>query len=356
MKKTDETDKEVKKIIILSIIAAVLFIVIIILVAKIFDTRKMIQTQTIQTLALQKALAEEPEEGIIDNFISEAVVLQKGEEDEEIEETVKFGDKEIAVPKIKVAKVNDAEDKQRRDTSTSPSTTTDEAIDLFQTKDTSVGIDVSKWQGNIDWAKVRADGIEFVMIRVGYRGYSEEGKIVMDPYFTKNITGAISYGLPVGIYFFSMAKNEEEAVQEAAWTVNAIRKYKITLPVAYDFESFGQYRVSDVSNEQMNNNAVAFLNHIKSKGYQGMMYGSKNALKNRWNMGKFSSFKVWLAHYTEKTDYAGRYNMWQYSSTGKVDGINGNVDMNIAYAKYQLQEVVKKDKAEENMTPWDTRD
>ena len=101
----------------------------------------------------------------------------------------------------------------------------------------------------------------------------------------------------------------------------------------------------------MNNNAVAFLSYIKSKGYDPMMYASKNAFNTRWTMSKFSNFKIWLAHYTEKTDYTGRYNMWQHTSKGTVDGINGNVDMNIAYFKYS-------DKKEEikNEIIWDTND
>lgn len=343
------------KLIILSIIIIILFGVILFLSSDIIKTRNMVKAQVKQALALQTIMEEEPEENFMVNIISEAVVLEI--EKEEVEEKIiKFWDKEIEIPKVEVAQVNDKEDIQNTvtDSSTSQETaekiTVEEAVQKFENSGTSIGIDVSKWQGYIDWKQVKEAGIEFAMIRVGYRG-STEGKIYMDPHFEQNIKGAISNGIYVGIYFFSMATTEEEAIQEAAWTVEAIKKYKITYPVAYDFESFGQDRVAGVSNEQMNNNAVAFLSYIKSKGYDPMMYASKNAFKERWTMNKFSNFKIWLAHYTEKTDYAGRYNMWQHTSKGTVDGINGNVDMNISYFKYS-------DKKEEiyDEVIWDTND
>lgn len=338
----------------LSIISLLLFIIIIYLSLNIFKTRKIINAQTVQTLSLQKVLEEEPEENLMQNIITDSIKVQIGEQEEE--KKVIVGDKEIEIPKVEVAKVNDKEDIQNKvsDSSTSSATaekiTAEEAKEKFENSGTSIGIDVSKWQGYIDWKKVKDSGIEFAMIRIGYRG-STVGKIVMDPYFIQNIKGAISNGIYVGVYFFSMATTEEEAIQEAAWTVDIIKKYKITYPVAYDFESFGQDRVAGVSREQMNNNAVAFLNYISSSGYQPMMYGSKNALNTRWSMERFSNFKVWLAHYTKNTDYSGRYNMWQYTSSGSVDGINGNVDMNIAYFRYSDKKEEIKDEP-----IWDTND
>lgn len=297
----------------------------------------MVNVQTRQALALQMMIEKEPKEDLMINIISEAIILEIESQEEE-QKRVTFWDKEIEIPKVEVAQVNDKEDIQNKvtDKSTSPSTaekiTVEEVVKKNENKETTIGIDVSKWQGYIDWKKVKNSGIEFVMIRIGYRG-STEGKIYMDPYFEQNIKSALGNGIDVGIYFFSMAITEEEAIQEAAWTVDIIKKYKITYPVAYDFESFGQDRVSNLSKDQMNNNAVAFLSYIKANGYDAMMYGSKNALNTKWIMNKFSNFKIWLAHYTEKTDYTGRYNMWQHTSKGIVDGINGNVDMNIAYFK-----------------------
>ena len=347
-KRFEKTNNNQMKLIILSIISIILLGLIIYLSSNIVSTRKMINAQVKQVLSLQTIIENEPEENIMLNMISDSIILEVKKEEEE-EKVVTVGDKKIEIPKVEVAQINKTTDNSTSSVA-AEKITAEEAVEKYENSGTSIGIDVSKWQGYIDWKKVKDSGIEFAMIRIGYRG-SSVGNIVMDPYFYQNIKGAIANGIYVGIYFFSMATTEEEAIQEAAWTVEIIKKYKITYPVAYDFESFGQGRVAEVSKEQMNNNAVAFLNYIKSSGYDAMMYGSKSAFNTRWTMSKFSNFKVWLAHYTENTDYSGRYNMWQYTSKGSVEGINGNVDMNIAYFKYS-------DTKEElnNEVVWDTND
>ena len=155
----------------------------------------------------------------------------------------------------------------------------------------------------------------------------------IDPYFASNIKGALNNGIHVGVYFYSVAKNEMEALEEAQVVVDQIKPYRINYPVAFDLEDFNRYRLSGVSNAQLNKNAVAFLNYIKGKGYTPMHYGSKSRFGSVWDMGILNNYKIWLAHYTDKTNYAGKYNMWQYTSKGIVPGINGNVDMNIAYFK-----------------------
>ena len=236
-----------------------------------------------------------------------------------------------AEPIIEVAQINDKEDGQgnsRQKDSRGDFSVED--IKQYETSGTSIGIDVSKYQGKIDWAKVKQDGIDFAMIRVGYRGYGN-GKIVMDPYFEQNVKGARANGIHVGIYFYSVAKNEMEALEEANWTINAIKEYNITYPVAFDLEDFNRYRLSGVSYTQLNKNAVVFLNRIQSAGYTPMQYGSKSTFGPIWNMNTLNKYKVWLAHYTDKTNYSGKYNMWQYTSNGKVSGISGRVDLNIAY-------------------------
>ena len=236
-------------------------------------------------------------------------------------------------PKIEVAPVNDKEDGQsrtRQKDTRGTFTVTD--IKQYETSGTSLGIDVSKYQGNINWAKVKQDGIDFAIIRVGYRGYGT-GKIVMDPYFKKNIEGALANNIHVGVYFYSVAKNEMEAIEEANFTINAIKDYNITYPVAFDLEDFNRHRLEGVSYAQLNKNALAFLNKIQSAGYTAMHYGSKNTFGPIWNMNNLNKYKVWLAHYTDKTNYAGKYNIWQYTSNGKVNGIQGRVDLNIAYFK-----------------------
>lgn len=241
---------------------------------------------------------------------------------------------EVVIPKIIVAPINDKEDAQKRKNDDSKPSDINDAKG-FITQGKSLGIDVSKWQGNINWTSVKNSGVEFAIIRVGYRG-SVTGQIVMDPYFYQNVEGALKNGIHVGIYFFSMARNEIEAREEALWTVNAIKKYRINYPVAFDLESFGQDRLAGVSNEQLNRNANAFLSQIQSSGYQAMHYGSKSTFGPIWNMSNLNNYKIWLAHYTNngvQSSYTGKYNMWQYTSKGTVPGINGYVDMNIAYFK-----------------------
>ena len=144
--------------------------------------------------------------------------------------------------------------KQNRPKDTRGSFTVND-IKQYETSGTSLGIDVSKYQGNINWSKVKQDGIDFAIIRVGYRGYGT-GKIVMDPYFKKNIEGALANNIHVGIYFYSVAKNEMEALEEANFTINAIKNYNITYPVAFDLEDFNRHRLAGVSYDQLNKNAI----------------------------------------------------------------------------------------------------
>lgn len=185
---------------------------------------------------------------------------------------------------IKKGTMNDKEDGEKKYTDSSMSnanlSSIYDAISLYETDGTSVGIDVSKYQKNIDWKKVKESGVEFAIIRCGYRGYGS-GEILMDPYFEQNISGALKNGIKVGIYFFSAAINESEAREEARWVVNVISKYRITYPVAYDFESFGLGRLQGLTAKDITNNANAFLSYIRSSGYTPMMYASKNAYNQR---------------------------------------------------------------------------
>ena len=196
------------------------------------------------------------------------------------------------------------------------------------------GIDVSGWQGDIDWARVKAAGIDFAMIRVGSRKLNE-GIIVEDSKFVQNIKGAIANDIPVGVYFYSAAKTELEVMEEASFVLNRIKNYKITYPVAYDLENFGQFRLASVSDERINYNALVFLNYFKSHGYEGMLYGNKTTLDNHWYIPRFDGFKIWLAHYVDETSYSGRYDMWQYTDSEVVDGINGYIDANVASFAYE---------------------
>ncbi len=205
------------------------------------------------------------------------------------------------------------------------------------------GIDVSKWQGKINWQKVKSSGISFAIIRIGYRG--ENGIIYRDANADYNIQQAQAAGVLVGVYFFSTAINETEAKEEAIWTGEAVKGYKISYPVVYDCEGYTNEnsRMYGISAAKRTSNAIAFLSHIKSLGYDAMLYGAKTELENSeyWEMTKIeNTYKVWVAHYSTPTypqkqnpDYTRRYDMWQYTNRGNVDGVQGGCDMIVSYFK-----------------------
>lgn len=197
----------------------------------------------------------------------------------------------------------------------------------------SYGIDVSEWQGGINWEKVRATGISFAMIRCGFR-QTHGNEVLEDGQFKDNIEGAIAAGLRVGVYFFGTAKNQQEAIEEAEFTVNLIKDYNLSYPVVYDIESFDEGRLARVSYSTITDNILAFTETVGSYGYETMVYSYHNALSYMLDTGKLDGKLIWLAHWVDKTDYKGNYNMWQYTSTGRVDGIIGNVDLNVSYFTY----------------------
>ena len=253
--------------------------------------------------------------------------------EEEKEEVVQYKDKKVTVPKSTVAAANSAEDAERNKKNGGQSVNQTQANEMFQNEGThSNGIDVSSHQGRINWAQVAASGVDFAIIRCGFRGQSV-GAIYEDAYFKTNVAGATANGIKVGIYFYSTAVNENEALEEAAWVVKKISTYRITYPVVYDFEDFGAYRCAGVGGAQATSNALTFLNFVRSNGYEPMMYANKSDITHRMSRGSFNC-KFWLAHYTSQTDYKGSFNMWQYTSRGSVPGISGNVDMDVAYFSY----------------------
>lgn len=208
----------------------------------------------------------------------------------------------------------------------------------FDTFNKVVGIDVSMHNKTIDFNKVKADGIDFVYVRVGYTGYTKKKlSLNYDPYYQENITNALAAGLQVGVYWYSQALNEEEALQEANMLLNVIGSYNITLPVVYDYEfagvgEDGRLDSANLSKAQMTANSLAFLNRVSQMGYTPCFYANYSFLKNRVNASQISSIaKIWLAHYNTSTDYPGDYEYWQYTSDGRVNGISGRVDMNVWY-------------------------
>lgn len=200
------------------------------------------------------------------------------------------------------------------------------------TGNSRVGIDVSKWNGDIDWDKVKNAGVEFAIIRAGYRG-SSTGSLVEDPYFAANMKGAKASGMLVGVYFFTQAVNEVEAVEEASAVLQLIREYQLDYPVFIDTEGAGgSGRADNLDVETRTLVCEAFCRTIENAGYHAGVYASRNWYNNRLYADRLDSqYCVWLAEYRSVPLYQGYYQLWQYTSKGKIDGISGNVDMNISY-------------------------
>jgi len=202
----------------------------------------------------------------------------------------------------------------------------------LMTSSGTLGIDVSKWNGNIDWNAVKNSGISYVIIRCGYRG-STTGAMIEDPKFKTNIQGALNAGLKVGIYFFSQAVNEVEAVEEASMTIGLIKKYNISYPVFLDVEASGG-RADGIDRNTRTQVIKAFCETIKNSGYTPGVYANKTWLNSYINAGEINSYKIWLAQYNTAPTYSGKFDMWQYSSKGQVSGISGHTDMNLSYMGY----------------------
>lgn len=197
------------------------------------------------------------------------------------------------------------------------------------------GIDVSEFQGDIDWEKVKNTGIDFVMIRCGYRSMVK-GEVREDSKFRYNISEANRLGIPVGVYFYSTAINKKEAIEEASFVLNLIKDYDVIYPVVYDFEMFDENRTKGLNDKVVNDNAIYFLDYVRSHGYHGMMYANLRSLKNHWNIENFMGYALWYAQYIDMATYEGEYAMWQYADNGRVDGIVGNVDLDEGYVAYEV--------------------
>jgi len=193
------------------------------------------------------------------------------------------------------------------------------------------GLDVSYYQGDIDWNAVKKSGIEFVFIRVGYRGYGT-GKLCLDNKFYSYIKGAKAAGLKVGVYFFSQAVTENEAREEAAFVLQHLEGYSLDFPVAYDMENWEpDYRTYNLSKSQITQNAVAFCEVVKAAGYTPMVYYGMGNYQKFDTALLSSRYKIWFAHYTTQTSYTGRYDIWQYTAKAQCPGIKGYVDKNVMY-------------------------
>ena len=243
------------------------------------------------------------------------------------------GNKESKNFKLKVNEIS----KNSSSTTTNNTTTTNKNNKQFSdivekycqsdNKYTSAGIDVSSWQGDIDWKKVKEAGCDFAFIRVGYQN-GRNGEISEDKYFKANIENAIYNNIKVGIYFYSCAQTIEETQKQAKWTIEKIKAYNISLPVAFDWEewnSFSDYKLSFYGISKL---ADAFINVCKDNGYDGILYSSKNYLETIWHQELFPN--IWLAQYANTATYNKSYNYWQMCNTGIIDGIKGDVDIDLA--------------------------
>ncbi len=206
------------------------------------------------------------------------------------------------------------------------------------------GIDVSYHNKTIDWNSVKAAGVDYAFIRSGYRGYGSTGKLCTDTKFKENIENAIAAGVKVGVYYFTEAINTDEAIEEALYCIEQIKDYDVTLPIVIDYEyptdgksPIGRMYNAKLSKTAATNNCIAFCETVKEAGYTPMIYANKSdftSLINGAKLGK--SYKIWLANYTTKSTYNNTYEFWQYTSSGKVDGITGKVDCNFWYSSSDL--------------------
>lgn len=202
-----------------------------------------------------------------------------------------------------------------------------DVIKDYKNDNTQIGIDVSKWQGDIDFSKLKSAGVEFVIIRIG-SSTGINGENFIDSKFIQNIKNANSVGIPMGVYFYSYANSVDRAISDAKWIIENIKDYKVELPIAFDWENWGSFNTYELSFFGLTNMAKRFMDTVKASGYDAMLYSSKTYLENIWMS---VDYPVWLAHYTKNTNYAGDYSYWQICSNGRVDGINGDVDIDIRY-------------------------
>ncbi len=192
------------------------------------------------------------------------------------------------------------------------------------------GIDVSKYQGKIDWEKVAADGVKYAFIRTGVRG-STEGKLMADENFKDNVEGAVGNGIDAGVYFFTQATTEEEAIEEAEFVIDMIEPYDITYPVVLDLEEVNSdnARTASLTQEEYTRNCIAFCETIKDAGYTPMIYGNLKTFMIMLDMTKIEQYEKWFAYYNTPVYFPYEFSIWQYSSQGSINGIKDTVDLNI---------------------------
>lgn len=192
------------------------------------------------------------------------------------------------------------------------------------------GIDVSSWQQRINWVDVKNSEVDFAILRLGWIGNKENH--TLDTYFKENYEACKRLGIPVGVYVYSYCESEETAKSGAKWVAEQLKGKTLKYPVYIDMED---KQIEGLDKETLTNISKTFCEELKGAGYSKVgVYANKNWLTNKLNASELSKYEIWLAHYTSDTDYSGKYDMWQYTSSGTVKGIIGNVDMNYCYKNY----------------------
>ncbi len=197
------------------------------------------------------------------------------------------------------------------------------------------GIDVSKYQGDIDWAAVASDGVEYAFVRLGLRGYGS-GKLVLDEYFDQNMRGAKEAGIKTGVYFFTQAVTVEEAIEEADYVLENITGYDVSYPVVFDVEMIvnDDGRANGLSQKDRTDITIAFCDRIKAAGFTPMIYGNVKCFTKLLDMTRLNDYEKWYAFYDDYMYMPYEVGIWQYTEKGKVAGINTGVDLNISYKEY----------------------
>ena len=198
-------------------------------------------------------------------------------------------------------------------------------------KDTLVGIDMSTFQDDVDWETLsKNENVDFVMLRVGYRGYTEGG-LMLDSKFEESKEAVTKYKIPCGVYFFTQAVTYDEGVEEAEFVLKNIKKMDIKYPVVIDSELIGdsEARGDNATNDQRTDGIVGFCETIKAAGYTPMIYASRNMFAQCLDMDRLGDYELWLAHYANVPNFPYKYTGWQYTEDGTVDGVSGTVDLNL---------------------------
>lgn len=201
-----------------------------------------------------------------------------------------------------------------------------------------LGIDVSSYQGDINWNKVRTFGVDYAIVRLGYRGYGT-GEIRIDNSYHENMKGAISAGIPVGVYFYSQAITVEEAIEEAETVIENIEKYDISYPVVFDMEEIydDDARTNSLSQTERTDITIAFCDRIKEAGYTPMVYGNIRWMIIHLDLSRLEDYDKWFAQYFKQPFFPYAFSMWQYTARGEIDGVPNEVDLNMGFIDYSQQ-------------------